>query len=136
MDENIETAAGRENDSEQVVFLAPELIQAAQQRKERLDALREAAESGDRSALLELGVYALGEFAGWLTRRGSGWIRRSPNAGRCRCLSTGRRSDIPGSSLLLSAAARCFSLLSRGSGGRGVHGRPDIIGGRLRIGRP
>ena len=74
--------------------------------------------------------------SGWLTRRSSGWIRRSPNAGRCRCLSTGRRSAIPGSSLLLSAAARCFSLLSRGSGGRGVHGRPDIIGGRLRIGRP
>ena len=49
---------------EQIVFLAPELLQKAQQRQERLGALRAAAESGDHVALLELGIYDLGELGG------------------------------------------------------------------------
>ena len=59
MDENRDNTAGREAPQEQVVFFAPELIQAAKVRQERLDGLRAAAESGDGAAALELGLYYL-----------------------------------------------------------------------------
>ena len=64
MDEIRETSPERNEGSEQVVFFAPELLQKAQQRQERLGALRAAAESGDHAALLELGIYDLGELGG------------------------------------------------------------------------
>ena len=64
MDEIREEGAERNDGSEQIVFFAPELLQMAQQRQERLDALRAAAESGDQAALLELGIYDLGELGG------------------------------------------------------------------------
>ena len=43
MDEIRETSPERNEGSEQVVFFAPELLQKAQQRQERLGALRAAA---------------------------------------------------------------------------------------------
>ena len=64
MDEIGAQAAEHGGNSEQVVFLAPELLQRAQQRQERPGALREAAESGDEAALLELGAWSLGELGG------------------------------------------------------------------------
>ena len=63
MDENskekLEAEGGQE---QQVMFFAPELLQAAQQRSERLELLRDAAESGDRAAAIELAIYDLGAF--------------------------------------------------------------------------
>ena len=64
MDEIHEERTDPVGGQEQVVFLAPELLQAAQLRQERLGALRAAAESGDHAALLELAVYDLGELGG------------------------------------------------------------------------
>ena len=53
-----------EEEAQQVVFVAPQLVQAAQQRLSRLEALRSAADSGDAAAILELGTYYLGEVGG------------------------------------------------------------------------
>lgn len=64
MDEIRENRAGEESPAEQVVFFSPELIQAAKTRQERLGALRAAAETGDSAAMLELGLYYLGEIGG------------------------------------------------------------------------
>ena len=63
MDEN-NNPSEYETAPEQVVFLSPEFLQAAQQKQDRLGAIRAAAESGDAAALFELGVYSLGELGG------------------------------------------------------------------------
>ena len=63
MDENRTNPSEYEASPEQVVFLSPEFLQAAQQKQDRLSAIRAAAESGDTAALFELGVYSLGELA-------------------------------------------------------------------------
>ena len=64
MDENKKNSSENEKAPEQVVFLSPEFWQAAQQKQDRLGAIRAAAESGDTAALFELGVYSLGELGG------------------------------------------------------------------------
>ena len=66
MSESIEQRPGEQGYSgaHEVVFIAPEFLQAAQQRQDRLGALREAAGSGDQAALLELGIYDLGDLGG------------------------------------------------------------------------
>ena len=64
MDENRTNSSEYEAAPEQVVFFSPEFLQAAQQKQDRLGAIRAAAESGDAAALFELGVYSLGELGG------------------------------------------------------------------------
>ena len=68
MDETKALPAPENGAPDQVVVFAPELLRAAQQKQqqrlERLSALREAAESGDHAALLELAQYDLEEEQG------------------------------------------------------------------------
>ena len=91
MDENKKNSSENEKAPEQVVFLSPEFWQAAQQKQDRLGAIRAAAESGDTAALFELGVYSLGELGGTPRSAGEAF----------RCLSQLPRDNAAGLFYLL-----------------------------------